>query len=109
MVEDLREKQPWESHYLASFGAEIDGRYQDEYFPKTAKALSVSPQVLLAIEAESDIKNLRDKFYEKYDYFNGDTKEIPARRKYGLSLSEKYPSIPHGNLLKLMGRPSPGP
>lgn len=108
LVSDLEEETPWESHYLAAFGAQINDSDVAKRLGSIAERLSSNDKVKLASEAEKDIHQLCAAFYEEYNYFNGDTEELPARSKMAKSLSQKYAGSPYENILSLLGDKSPG-
>jgi len=109
LTEKLKSSEPWEASHLCKVGLALDDRFDNGYFVKTDAVLKKLPNVLKAQQAEADIMALAKKFYLKYDYFNGDTKPLPARQKYADTLEKKYTDLPHANLLKKLGAPSAGP
>ena len=109
LIEDLKAKEPWESDYLASFGAEMDDRFDGGYFKKTSNELEGDPQVKLAMEAEEDILDFANEFFASDANSKKDSKELPNRSEAADKLAAKYESIPHGKLIKLLGDKSPPP
>ena len=109
MIRKLKNDEPWESHYLAEFGMQIDKHFENGFFRKIISELEKDPRVEAAIEAEKDILTLCAAFYPEYDYFSGDLDPLPARKKMADGFAIKYTSIPHGEILTHLGQPSPGP
>ncbi len=105
----LEDSAPWESHYLASFGSKFKEEATSTRLTEKASQLGSNPRVLLAQQAENDIKKLRDTFYSKFTYVSGDTEDLPKRTQLGNQLAAKYTDLPHGEILKLLGEKSGAP
>lgn len=108
LAQEIKESAPWETYYLASFGEQFPQNSQSNAFKKLAKEASSHPKTLLAQKAEQEMMKFCAKYYPKYDFFNGDTEDIPRRSEEASDISKCYQQIPHGEIIRRMGVKSPG-
>ncbi len=109
LVLSIEDQTPWESEYLASFGASVNRSATAKRLAQKAKTLQSDPRVIAAKKAEQDIQKLCAAFYEEYDYFSGDTEDLPARSKMGAKLAANYSDTPYAEILTKLGEKSPAP
>lgn|GEM_PF-1485269 len=104
LTQDQVESQPWEAHYWASYLKDFLGPQHIKTAAATLmQRLESDPKVQQALEAEKDIRKLADTYFRVF--YTVDQKPNESRTKDAERMSEKYPDIPHSELVKRLGDP----
>lgn len=107
LINDLKEKAPWEAYYLSSYLDEC-GLLSPE-LQRVHTELASDDRVILALEADKDIEGFSRKYLEPVGFYVEDTKPNPKRAAAAEDLAAKYNSLPHGEIISLLGKPSRPP
>ena len=99
------ESEPWEAHYWADYLEDFPGPRALQYdADRLRRELDADPRVVAARKAERDILDFADDYF--HVFYKKDGKPNAKRKEEAQRLAEKYPDIPHGKILRLLGNPS---
>jgi hypothetical protein len=98
------ESAPWEAYYWAGYLQGFEGvpTIQKEA-SALAKALSEHPRVIQALNAEKDMHRLGSEYFGVF--YKEDKKPNSDRKRDAETLANKYPDVPHADLLRMLGDP----
>ncbi|MBK1791975.1 hypothetical protein [Persicirhabdus sediminis] len=100
-TQEMVDDQPWEAHGWAEFLADFDGDSQVKSDAKSlANKLAGNDKVKQAQLAEKDIIKFVSKHYNKYIALDVEKKPNSSRAAEGEKLADKYPGLPHAELLE---------
>lgn len=104
LIGELKGKAPWEAYYLSSYLESQDLLTSE--LKQVHEALEGDERVKLALNAEKDIKAFVKKYFVSVGFYTEDTKPDAKREAEANMLASKYGSIPHGELIQLLGEAS---
>ena len=106
-MDEMVETEPWEAAYWAAFLEDFPGPSRVVNHAKSLSAeLKSNPQVLQAADAQKDIDKFVDKHFNKQIDVKDDQIPDPSREDEANKLAEKYPDLPHAEILTLLGESS---
>ena len=103
MAGDMVEAEPWEAAYWAKYLESFPSGNQvlTERASQLRQQVESDPRVGLAQQAERAIEQHAGSFFEVF--YTEDKKENPARKAAAEKAAEPFSSIPHGELILLLG------
>lgn len=94
--------RPWEAHYWADYLEDFPGPGEIQADAmRLARDLKDAPKVRAARRAERDIRRFAEEYFDVF--YKVDKKANPDRRREADRLADRYPGIPHGELLRRLG------
>ncbi|MFC5049025.1 hypothetical protein ACFPK9_15715 [Rubritalea spongiae] len=107
LIKGLNEKAPWEAYYLSSYLD--DQNLLTSELEVVHEILEKDERVHLALEAENDIRKFTKKYLVPVGFYVEDVQPNVRREVEANKLAGKYDSIPHGEMIRLLGKASRPP